>query len=117
MQNQIFITGLKLSAIIGCLPEEQKNPQPLLIDIVMSVEDFSAAKTDDIKHTIDYAVIAEMVTEHVKNHHYKLVETLAEKLTELLLKKFAITQVMIKVGKPQALSLAENAGVQIVRKK
>jgi dihydroneopterin aldolase len=115
--DQIFITGLRLSAIIGCLPAEQDKEQPIIIDVIMNADCHPAAQTDDIAQAISYAAVAECIAHYINNHHHKLVESLAEKLAELLLQQFAITQVTLKIGKPDALSYADNAGVQIVRKK
>jgi len=117
MQDQIFITGLSVSAIIGCLPAEQEEEQSIIIDVVMEADCRTAAKSDDIMHAVNYAVVAECIREHIKNHRYKLVENLAEKLANLLLDQFPIKQVTLKIGKPAAIKLAEMAGVQIVRKK
>ncbi len=115
MQDHLFINGLRLSTIIGCLPAEQQRPQPIIIDVLLQTDCQAAALTDNIQHTINYAEVAECITTHVDQHHYQLVETLAEKLAELLLKKFSVSQVTLKISKPNAISYADSAGVQIVR--
>lgn len=116
MQDRIFITNLQLSALIGCLPEEQSKKQPLILDVVLYTDIRAAGKSDDLTKTINYAEVADCIADHVKNNQYKLVETLSEQLASVILERFSVSQVTIKIAKPEAISMAQCAGVEITRR-
>ena len=114
-QDIIFIHGLKLQTIIGCLPWEKEAPQTVIIDVDMVTDCLPAAKSDDIKHSVDYAQVTECIREYLNKKQHQLVETLAENLAQLLLKQFFIHQVTIKINKPAAIPDATAVGVVINR--
>lgn len=112
----IFVHGLKLQTIIGCLPWEKQNLQTIIIDVDMQRDTDKIIANDDIKHTVDYAEVVECIKAHLKEHRYNLVETLAEQLANLLLKSFPlIAQLTLKISKPEAIAQAQSAGVIIRR--
>jgi 2-amino-4-hydroxy-6-hydroxymethyldihydropteridine diphosphokinase len=58
-----------------------------------------------------------MVLDLVKHSEYQLVETLAERIAELLLDKMQIPWVQVTLGKPKAVSGSREVGVIIMRKR
>jgi dihydroneopterin aldolase len=113
--DTIYIHSIKLPALIGCLPHEKKSPQTLIIDIDIIKDLKKAAQTDDIKHTINYANIVEEIQRFVQQSHFELIETLAEHLAQLLLTKYPIESVTLKIQKPEAIANVPNIGVIISR--
>ena len=66
-------------------------------------------------HALDYAAISEAVTSLVEKTDYQLIETLAERVTELILRDFSATNVRLKLSKPGAVPNAKNVAVEICR--
>lgn len=110
----VFIEGLQVDAVIGVYDWEKTQQQPLVFDVQMFTDIQGAAADDDLRQTLNYAVVAERIREYVSATQFELVETLAEKLAQLLLAEFAMAEVQIRLSKPQAVPGA-NVGVQIRR--
>ncbi|WP_375208213.1 dihydroneopterin aldolase, partial [Hyphococcus sp.] len=49
--------------------------------------------------------------------HIKLVETLAERIADLVLSNSMVISVMVRIVKPHAIAEADAAGVEIIRTK
>ena len=113
--DTIFIEGLSVEAILGIFPEERVTPQPVLFDIEFLVDTNSAAKTEDIEHTVSYATVSEQISALALNGRYQLVETLAQACADLLLQEFGVPWARIKVTKPNAVANAAGVGVIIER--
>ena len=107
----IEIQQLELQASIGVTVREQRQKQPVLIDLVIEVDIRQAAKTEDIEYTVDYTALADDFERLVKTRHYFLVETLAEALLEFVKEAYQPKYAKIKVCKPQAIAAAQQVCV------
>lgn len=117
MLDKIIIKGLKLDAIIGIYPHEQTQKQPILIDIDLYTDISLAAKTTRISDTVDYDLVVQRVENIVNNGQFKLIESLAVYLAELILQEFPVVKVKCTVFKPQAIDRVETVGISVVRDK
>ncbi len=101
--SAITVKGLKVTACHGVLPEEKINPQPFVFDIGMDCDAYSAALSDDVNKTVNYAEVCAEVTAFCKNNSFDLIETLAYKTAFMLAEKFpALSAVQVTVHKPNA---------------
>ncbi|MFH0984655.1 MAG: dihydroneopterin aldolase [Candidatus Omnitrophota bacterium] len=116
MNDKIFIEGLKISCIIGTLPQERKKKQPVVIDLEFPAPVGKAARRDDLREALNYQKIVEHATVFVSKSSFYLIETLAERLAQRLLRVFKLKGILLRVSKPQALRNAKNVGVEIFRK-
>ena len=68
-------------------------------------------------HTESYNGIVMSSSQNVviKNSKFKLVETLAEKIAQIILKEFPISKIKVSVYKPGAMRGSDSVGVSIVR--
>jgi len=112
----VYIRDLRVDACIGIYDWERKIRQQIKLDIEMGWDNKPAAETDDIQYTLNYKESAELVTEFVRQSEFELVETLAERIAELLLEKMKLPWVKVSLGKPVAVSGAGEVGVIIERR-
>ncbi len=117
MSDIIFIYGLQVETIIGCFDHEKTKTQPLIFDIEMKKDFRMAAEKDDVTLTVNYAEVADEIRAFVENTCVELLETLAERLAQQLFKTFPVTEVMIKIQKPEAIPGLPNVGIIITREK
>lgn len=113
--DRVFIEGLKVDALIGVYDWEREILQPLEFDIEMATDIQPAAAGDNLELTLDYFAISQAITELVKGSSFKLIESLAEAISELIRHQFHICWVQVKVSKPGAVPNARNVAVQIQR--
>ena len=111
----VFIKQLQVDTVIGVYDWEKTIQQSLFLDLALHTHLQQAAAADDIKLTLDYAVIAEKVTQLITAQPIELIETVAERVAAMLLAEFATTQVDVTVSKPGAVPQAQTVGVKIVR--
>lgn len=113
--DQVFIEGLKVDALIGVYDWEREILQPLVFDIKMATDIRQAAQTDDLQYTLDYFAISAAVTALVEQSSFRLIESLAEAVAQLIQTQFSVSWVSVKVSKPGAVPNALNVAVQIER--
>ncbi|HXL72014.1 MAG TPA: 2-amino-4-hydroxy-6-hydroxymethyldihydropteridine diphosphokinase [bacterium] len=113
--DYIVLTGLKISCIIGIFDWERKQKQAVLIDLKIPCDAHKASQKDNISDAMDYKKIAKTTIAFVEKSDFQLVETLGEKLAELLLKTFRLTEIELSVSKPAAIRGSQNVGVKIHR--
>jgi len=115
MNDQIFIEQLCFPARIGVYEQEKQQPQNIVLDIQLTVDIRSAAQTDALEDTLDYARLTHELANHCLKQHVDLVETLAEQLAMICLADKRVSTVTLRLGKPYALTQAKSVGVQITR--
>ncbi|MCG6968773.1 MAG: dihydroneopterin aldolase [Gammaproteobacteria bacterium] len=111
----VFLRDLKIEAIIGIFDWEREIKQTLSLDLEMAADVAKAAKTDAIEDTLDYKAVAKRLIDFVGQSEYKLVETLAEKVANIVLSEFDVSWVKVRVNKPGAVRYAGDVGVIIER--
>jgi len=74
-----------------------------------------AAKSDQIEDTLNYKAVAKRLIAFVEESQFQLVETLAEKICEIILNEFDVPWVSLTLNKPGAVSGSRSVGVRIER--
>ena len=113
--DRIYIKGLRVEAVIGVYDWERQRPQTLCLDVEFDADVGSAASRDRIEDATDYRAVKKRLVSFVADSRFRLVETLAERIAEILLSEFGISWLRLRVGKPGALSGADDVGVIIER--
>jgi dihydroneopterin aldolase len=111
----IYLHDLKVDTVIGIWDWERRTTQRITIDLDIAVDIGRAAATDAIQDTLDYKSVAKRVTTFVGESRFQLVETLTEKIAELLLAEFPTPWVRVRVNKKGAIRGASDVGVVIER--
>lgn len=112
----IYLSGLRVEAVIGINEWEQRIRQTVNIDLEMAADVSKAAASDAIEDTLNYKKVAKRVVSFVEDSRYKLVETLAERIADLLLNEFNIPWVKVVLNKPGAVRGSKGVGVMIERR-
>ncbi|MEK6749666.1 MAG: dihydroneopterin aldolase [Pseudomonadota bacterium] len=115
MHDIVYLRDLKVATVIGIFAWERAIRQKVSIDLEMASDVRRAAATDTIADALDYKSIAKRVIQFVGDSEFQLVETLAERLAELLLREYSIPWVRLRVSKPGAIRGAHDVGVVIER--
>jgi dihydroneopterin aldolase len=111
----IFIHALRLETTIGVHPWERDIRQALLLDLELGADIRPAAATDRLNDTLDYQAVAQRISEFAATSAFQLVETLGERIAELLLREFGAPWLRLTLRKPGVPSGAREAGITIER--
>lgn len=116
--DQIIIKDLETFGYHGVFEEESVLGQKFVVTAVLHLNTRKAGKTDDLKSSLDYGVVCQLIKKIVKTERYQLIERLAEEIAEQLLLSFSLlNSVEITVKKPWApvLMSMDTVAVQIQR--
>ncbi|MGE4570623.1 MAG: dihydroneopterin aldolase [Gammaproteobacteria bacterium] len=111
----VFIQGLKIDTVIGIYDWERKVRQNIVFDIEMSSNNVVAANTDNIDQALNYHAICDRLCDYVRGSEFQLVETLAEKVCQIIINEFGVEWVKLKLNKGEVVTGAEGVGVIIER--
>jgi 2-amino-4-hydroxy-6-hydroxymethyldihydropteridine diphosphokinase len=113
--DRVFIEGLEIEAQIGIYDWERRIRQPLLFDLEMAFDNRKPAASDAIADTLDYKAVSKRLVAFVSASSFGLVETLAERCAEIVLREFGVESLKLKLSKPGAVRGARAVGVMIER--
>lgn len=113
--DHVFIEGLEIDALIGIYDWERRIRQTLVFDLEMAFDNRVPAATDDIADTLNYKAVSKRLVEYVSQSDFGLVETLAERCAEIVLREFNVQRLRLKLSKPGAVRGARAVGVVIER--
>jgi dihydroneopterin aldolase len=114
--DKIHIEGLEVLALIGLYDWEREHQQRLIVDVELSADLSMAAQTDDVDNTLNYAQIAQGISEFAARSEFKLIEALASHMVDWLLQTFPMLKtVRLKLSKPDILANAKNVAVEFTK--
>ena len=114
--DAIFVRQLRLQAWIGLYRHEKIAPQTIEIDLEIALPaDCAAFKTGRVADTIDYGVVVEHIRAILAKERFGLVESLAERIAESVLREFKTPRVKLSIAKLGVLRDARQVGVSIER--
>ena len=111
----VYIRELEIRTIIGIYDWEREQQQIVSLDLEMGSDIAKAAATDTIENALDYKAVAKRLINFIENSEFYLVETMAEQVTEIVLKEFNVPWVKLRLGKPGAVTGSKDGGEIIER--
>jgi dihydroneopterin aldolase len=118
MNDRIELRGLRLSALVGALPEELDRLQPIEVDLDVEVDLAVAGGSDRLTDTVDYGALCALVQAEVGAGHVTLLERLAEQLAAAVLaadSRVAAITVAVRKLRPPVPQQLDTSGVRIRR--
>lgn len=111
----IYLRDLRIDTVIGIYDWERRIKQTIILDLEMATDIRKAAQTDSIADTLNYKAVAKRLIDFVSNSNFQLVETLAERVAEVVLSEFHVPWLRLQVNKQGAVRGARDVGVIIER--
>lgn len=100
--DRIRLLGLRATGRHGVLPEERRDGQTFVADVVLHLDTRPAAGADALALTADYGVVAAQVVAVLAGPPVDLVETLAQRVADVALRQGGVEAVDVVIHKPQA---------------
>jgi dihydroneopterin aldolase len=118
MADAIELRGLRVTALVGALPEERERAQPLEIDVDIACDLSNAGDSDRLDHTVDYGAVCDAVEKVFGDGHIVLLEAVAERVAAAVfavdVRVRAVTVAVRKLRPPVPQDL-RTSGVRITR--
>ncbi len=118
VEDTIFMNGMEFYGYHGFFPEEQRLGQRFVISLTLLCDLEPAARNDDLALTVDYGDVYNIVKEVVEGPPYKLVESVAQDVANVVLGTYPmVDQIKVHLEKPGApiAGVFATVGVEIVR--
>jgi len=113
----VFIEDFLGETVIGIDTSELHVPQAVRMNLTIGVPSLKACVTDRIEDTINYAAVRAALHELLATHGVKLLEALAEKVAQCLIRDFGAHWVRVAIAKPAKFDDVKAVGVVIERRR
>ncbi len=108
----VTIKDLALRCVIGLNDWERRKKQDVMINIEFEFDAARAVAGDEGELTVDYKTITKRVIEGVEGSGFKLLESLASHVLELVMESPGVLRATVEVDKPHSLRFAESVSVR-----
>lgn len=102
MSDTISVTGLRCRGHHGVFEQERRDGQDFVIDLTLGLDTQPAARTDDLRNTVDYGSLVARVRAAVEADPVDLIETLAARIADVCTADERVEWARITVHKPEA---------------
>lgn len=108
--GKIQLKDLEFNCIIGTLPYERENEQPIVLNVSLWLDFTQAARNEDLAHSIDYAQLADDLQRFICLSQFQLEETLVVETAKHILENYPkALAVDVSVRKPYAIENCKGA--------
>jgi len=116
--DRLVVEHLAFDGYCGVTEVERLHPQPMAVDLELTIDMASAAAADDLGRTVDYAHVAEDMSAIAGSERFHLIEALAERLANAILSKYPVRELELWVRKlaPPLKPVKGSVGVCITRR-
>lgn len=116
LSQRILIRDLTLSCSIGVSDEERARRQRLRINIELTV-DYPPPARDNINEVLDYGRLAKAVRNHCLTTTFRLLETLAEELSDVCFGFVPVSETKVRIEKLDRYADIGGIGVEVARRR
>ena len=114
MSTIVAVEGFKLKGKHGVFDYEREKEQPFVVSIWALLKE--PAKDDEIETGVDYAFLQRTVHDViVRGEQVHMMETLCDKIIEIVSGHVNVASVKIRIEKPQA-PMPHNGGLAVVER-
>jgi dihydroneopterin aldolase len=114
--DRILLEGMSFQGRHGVRPAEREVPQEFKVDIEVDCDLSEPGTTDRIEESVDYRQIHAIAKEVIEGESRKLLETLAARIADRVLKIPRVGAVTVRIAKrPESMLPIDAAAVRINR--
>jgi 7,8-dihydroneopterin aldolase/epimerase/oxygenase len=114
--DKIFLTGLRIEAMIGIYPRERTSSRPVEIDLEIGVPGERVFESGDVADTVDYKAVSERIRAELARVRFGLLEEMSQAIATIVLSEFGSPWVRVTIAKPGVLGDGVRVGVSIERR-
>ncbi len=102
MNDELSVIGIECFGHHGVFEFERREGQTFVIDLTLGLDTKPAAASDDLRDTVDYGSLVAAVHAAVANDPVDLIETLAQRISDVCLADDRVQWARVTVHKPDA---------------
>ena len=102
MTDELSVTGIECFAHHGVFDFERREGQVFVVDLVLGIDTRPAAASDDVVDTVNYGTLVADVKAAVERDPVDLIETVAQRITDVCLLDTRVEWARVTLHKPDA---------------
>jgi len=102
MTDELSVTGIECFAHHGVFDFERREGQVFVVDLVLGIDTRTAAASDDLADTVNYGTLVADVKAAVERDPVDLIETVAQRITDVCLLDTRVEWARVTLHKPDA---------------
>lgn len=106
--TEIEIKNMRVRAILGINDWEREKKQDIVVSIRFTYDAAGAIDEDQVDQAVNYKTITKKILRFVEASEYFLIETLADRIYEMVSTVEGVVNTHITVEKPHALRFCDN---------
>ena len=114
--DKVWVEGLRCWAHVGVPAAERARRQQVILELEIELDLERAGRLDQVKDTVDYALVCAQVKHLVQSRRFHLVEAMAHCVARLILDQFHPDAVRVRIRK-FSVPGAASVGVELTRDK
>ena len=102
MTDELSVTGIECFAHHGVFDFERREGQVFVVDLALGIDTRPAAASDDLADTVNYGTLVADVKAAVERDPVDLIETVAQRITDVCLLDTRVEWARVTLHKPDA---------------
>ncbi|MGN6131844.1 MAG: dihydroneopterin aldolase [Nocardioidaceae bacterium] len=100
--DRLVVRGIEAVGHHGVFDFERRDGQVFVVDLVLGLDTRAAARSDDLRDTVDYGTLVAEVKKAIETDPVSLIESLAERISGVCLADERVQWSEVTVHKPDA---------------
>jgi dihydroneopterin aldolase len=100
--DRLAVRGIEAVGHHGVFDFERRDGQVFVVDLVLGLDTRAAARSDDLRDTVDYGTLVAAVKKAIESDPVDLIETLAARISDVCLAEPRVQWSEVTVHKPDA---------------
>jgi dihydroneopterin aldolase len=100
--DRLAVRGIEALGHHGVFEFERREGQRFVADLVLGIDTRDAARSDDLRQTVDYGSLVSKVKTAIETDPVDLIETLAQRIADVCLADQRVQWTEVTVHKPDA---------------
>ena len=102
MTDELAVLGIECFGHHGVFDFERREGQVFVVDLVLGIDTRPAAASDDLVDTVNYGTLVADVKAAVEREPVDLIETVAQRITDVCLLDTRVEWARVTLHKPDA---------------
>ena len=102
LSDRLSVLGLEAWGHHGVFEHERREGQVFRVDLTLGLDTRPAARSDELRDTVDYGTLSARVKEAIEHEPVDLIETLAQRIADLCLEDERVAWASVTLHKPDA---------------
>jgi 7,8-dihydroneopterin aldolase/epimerase/oxygenase len=115
--RRVFVRDMEIMASVGIFEVEQRYEQRIILSLDLDVTDTYDGVSERITDVLDYSRVVRDAELLVQSSHFKLIETLAERIAAQCLTDHRVLAAIVRIEKPDIIPGCRSVGIEIRRQR